>query len=213
MPIKTCQINPFQMRLSARSRSQGPGISRSKIGSWLLTFVLLSGLAEGRVHSQAPDEYQMKAAFLYNFARFVEWPSETLKGENPILVVGIMGSDPFGTAVDESISSKSLNGRQFMIKRLKWGQNLRDCHILVICASERKRLSQILESLKGAGVLTVSELSDFCQQGGGIGLILEEKKVRFLINMDAAEQARLKISSKLLTLAKAVLGERRLGRN
>jgi hypothetical protein len=188
-------------------------ISLGGIGSWLLALVLLNGSLGAPAHPQAPSEYQIKAAFLYNFARFIEWPTESFKGEGEPLVVGVLGDDPFGSILDQSLNGKSINGRQLTIKRLKWGQNLRDCQLLFICASEKKRLAQILDSLKGVGVVTISDLNNFCQQGGLIGFILEDNKVRFVINTDVAEQARLRISSKLLSLAKAVLGERHLGRD
>jgi hypothetical protein len=185
--------------------------------SRVLSALLISALASSALSNQgqpaAPSEYQVKAAFLYNFAKFIEWPVEAFKSENPSLIVGIVGADPFGSALEQTLAGKSANGRALTIRRLKWGQSLRDCHILFISASERKRLAQILESLRGASVLTVSELENFHQQGGITTFILEENKVRFAINTEAAEQARLKISSKLLILAKPVNGERQKGRN
>jgi hypothetical protein len=195
-------LQPKQLKISLR-----------EMGSGLLALVLLNAALGVPIHPQAPNEYQVKAAFLYNFARFIEWPAELFKEVPPPLVVGVLGEDPFGSTLDQSLNGKSINGRPLTIKRLKWGQNLRDCHLLFICSSEKKRLAQILESLKGASVVTVSDLSNFCQQGGMIGFTLEENKVRFVINRDVAEQAQLRISSKLLTLAKAVLGERHVGRN
>lgn len=163
--------------------------------------------------AQTAGEYQLKAAILYNFTKFVEWPALTGSPNDAPFVVGVLGEDPFGITLDQTLNGKLLNGRPFTLKRLKWGQNLRDCAILFISTSERKRLPQVLDSLKGSSVLTVSDLSNFCQQGGIISLVLEDKKVRFVVNIDMAEQARLRISSKLLTLAKAVLGERRQGGN
>jgi hypothetical protein len=188
-------------------------ISLREMGSGLLALVLLNASWGVPVHPQAPNEYQVKAAFLYNFARFIEWPAELFKEETLPLVVGVLGEDPFGSALDQSLNGKSINGRPLTIKRLKWGQNLRECQLLFISASEKKRLAQILDSLKGAGVVTISDLNNFCPQGGMIGFILEENKVRFVINLGVAEQARLRISSKLLKLAKEVLGERHAGRN
>ena len=109
-------------------------------------------------HAQTAGEYQIKAAFLFNFAKFIEWPSEAFNNGGAPLVLGIMGEDPFGSAIDQALNGKTVNGRQLTIKRLKWGQNLRDCHILFISSSERNRLAQIIESLKGASVLTVGEM-------------------------------------------------------
>lgn len=158
-----------------------------------------------QAQTQTANEYEVKAAFLYNFAKFVEWPPEAFgTGAGAALIVGIIGDDPFGSAIDRTISGKTVNGRQLTIRRLKWGQNLKDCHVLFVSSSEQKRLPQILENLKGASVLTVSEMDQFSQQGGVIGFVMEDSKVRFEINTSASEQARLKISSKLLALAKTV---------
>jgi hypothetical protein len=174
---------------------------------------LLTGALNWRTQAQSANEYQVKAAFLYNFAKFVEWSPEAFSNGSAVFVVGVLGDDPFGNVLDQGFNGKSINGRHLTIKRLKWGQNLKDCHLLFICSSEKKRLAQIMESLRGAGIVTVSELHNFCQQGGMIGFILEDDKVRFVINTDVAEQAQLRISSKLLSLAKTVLGERHVGRN
>jgi hypothetical protein len=158
------------------------------------------------------NEYQVKAAFLYNFAKFVEWPQEAFAQPDAPIVLGVLGEEPFGGALDQVIKGKAVNGHPLAIKRLKWGGKLRECHILFICASERKRLPAIFEQIKGAGILTVGETEAFTQQGGIINFTLVDNKVRFEINTDMAEQARLKISSRLLALAKGVITERQAGR-
>jgi hypothetical protein len=178
----------------------------------LLLVILLATSLAPITQAQTANEYQLKAAFLYNFAKFVEWPPDAFSGGTP-LVVGLIGDDPFGGAIDQAISGKTVNGHQLTIQRLKWGQNLRACHILFIGSSERKRLAQIIESLRGAGVLTVGEMDKFVEQGGLINFVMEDSKVRFEVNADAAEQARLKISSRLLALAKTVRGGQHAGRN
>ena len=213
MTINTTQKSWFVWRGSLPFQSKRLKIVLQKIGGWLFTLVLLNGPAGVPAHPPAPNEYQVKAAFLYNFAKFIEWPAESFKAEGGLLVIGVLGEDPFGSALDQTVSGKNINGRPLIVRRLKWGQNLRDCQLLFISASERKRLAQILDSLRSAGVVTVSDLDNFCQQGGMIGFTLEEKKVRFVINMQVAEQARLRIRSKLLTLAKAVPGERHMGKD
>ena len=145
----------------------------------------------------------MKAAFLYNFAKFVEWPGDP----DASLILGILGDDPFGAAIDQLVAGKTVNGRALAVKRLKWGQDLRQCQILFISSSEQKRLPQIIASLRGASVLTVGETDAFLSSGGIIRFVLEGSKVRFEINAGAAEQAHLKLSSKLLALAKNVTGQ------
>jgi hypothetical protein len=183
----------------------------------LITFLaLLSFDSAGWAHAQTASEYEVKAAFLYNFAKFVEWPPEAFRNDgegDSALIVGIIGNDPFGGVIDQIINGKTINGRPMMIKRLMGNKNLRQCHILFIGSSENKRLPQIFESLKGASVLTISEMNLFNQQGGIINFVMESSRVRFEINAFAAEQAQLKISSKLLVLAKTVRGGKGLGRN
>lgn len=211
MSIKTRQKSVLEWCVALPIRLGWAGFLSGKLVSLLLLGGLLSGAASWRAPAQTANEYQVKAAFLYNFAKFIEWPAEVFS--NGQLVVGLVGDDPFGGMIDQTISGKNINGRHLTIRRLKWGQNLRECHILFIAASERKRLPQILESLRGASILTVSELDKFCLQGGLISFVLEENKVRFEINLDVAEQAGLKISSKLLALAKSVRGGTQVGRN
>jgi hypothetical protein len=147
-------------------------------------------------------EYQVKAAFLYNFAMFVDWPREAFSDDRAALVVGVIGNDPFGGALDQAINGKNIGGRALVVRRLKWGEDLRSCHILFIGSSERRRLPQIIQSLRGSSVLTVGDMEQFNQQGGIINFILEASKVRFEINGSGANQARLRISSKLLALGR-----------
>lgn len=161
---------------------------------------------------QAPTEYQIKAAFLYNFVKFVEWPAETLPGDRPI-IVGVLGKDPFGLALDDVILGKAVDGHPIQILRTNSVQDLRSCRIAFISPSEAKRLPEILAGLRGSSVLTVGEADHFAQLGGMIQFTLEGNKVRFAINVDAAERAHLKVSSKLLSLATVIHDEAGRGRN
>src|SRR5688572_24097016 len=111
-----------------------------------------------RSNAQGANEYQVKAAFVLNFAKFVEWPN----GHGQF-VIGIVGDDPFGKVLDQMAHNSNVNGSRLTIRRLKWNDNLRDCQILFISASERKRESQIIESVRDAGVLTIGETSQFNQ--------------------------------------------------
>ncbi|MBI1764110.1 MAG: YfiR family protein [Acidobacteria bacterium] len=156
--------------------------------------------------AQAASEYQVKAAFLFNFAKFVEWPAETFNDASAPFVIGLLGDDPFGNTLDQAINGKAINGHPLLIKRLKRGQNLRGCHILFISSSERGRWAQIFESLRGASVLTIGEAEQFTEQGGLINFVIEGGKVRFEINAEPAEQCHLKISSRLQILAKPARG-------
>lgn len=167
-----------------------------------LLFLGLLSLLSPEVQAQTGNEYQVKAAFLYNFAKFVDWPAEAFAGSSAPLVIGVIGDDPFGGSLDQAINGKTINGRPLVVRRLKWSQDLRSCHIIFISSSERQRLPQVIHSLRGASVLTVGDMGQFNQQGGIINFILEANKVRFEINSRGADQARLRISSKLLSLAK-----------
>ena len=180
-----------------------PGNSRllHRVVGCLLLLGLLSTLSPG-VQAQTGNEYQVKAAFLYNFAKFVDWPPDAFGYSSAPLVIGVVGDDRFGGALDQAINGKSIGGRALIVRRLKWGQDLRSCHILFISSSEQKRLPQIIQSLKGASVLTVGDMGQFTQQGGIINFFLKANRVRFEINSRGAEQARLRISSKLMALSK-----------
>jgi YfiR/HmsC-like len=162
---------------------------------------LIGNVLGSNVQAQA-NEYQVKAAFIFNFAKFVDWPSDSLSEEG-VLVVGVVGKDPFGGSLDR-LEGSTVNGRHLRIKRLRSGDNLRGCQILFISNSERRDLWKILESVKGMGVLTIGEMPQFNQSGGMIRFVIQNEKVRFEINAAAAAQARLRISSKLLALSKGV---------
>lgn len=171
--------------------------------SLALTAVVLTLIAcpDGRLWAQTANEYEVKAAFLYKFASFVEWPPESA---NAPLCIAVVGQDPFGAALDQVVKGKSINGRGFLIKRFKSGQDATGCHIVFISASEKSRVRSILDRLRGIGILTVSDIPGFCQGGGMIDFELLDRKVHFEINLEAAGRARLKLSSKLLSVAKIV---------
>ncbi len=161
-------------------------------------------LSAGGTKAQPPSEYQIKAAFLYNFAKFVEWPTKAFRDGSGSMNLCVLGEDPFGDDLEETIQGKIVNGRELMIKRFKALQGVESCHILFISSLERGNLPQILAALKHMSLLTVGEMDRFAKLGGIINFTLQEKRVRFEINVDAAEQAGLKISSQLLKLAKII---------
>ena len=182
------------------------------VGVFALLLIVAGALAatlpQAQPQSEPLSEYQIKAAFLYNFAKFVEWPGDAFSDSQAPIVLGIVGEDPFGKALDGVILGKTVNGRSLVVRRLRRGEDLRSCHILFISLSEKRHLARILESLKGSSVLTVGEADGFVQSGGVIQLLLEEGRVRFEINPDAAARARLKISAKLMALARRVVPDR-----
>jgi hypothetical protein len=153
---------------------------------------------------ERPTEYQVKAAFLFNFAKFVTWPADTFPDQNSPLVIAISGDDRFGEAIDDITRGERVGGHPIVVKRLGPADPLGRSQILFVSASERKRLDRILESLSNAPVLTVGESDDFARLGGVIQLTKDRYRVGFDINVEAAERARLRISSKLLSLANIV---------
>lgn len=148
-------------------------------------------------------EYQLKAAFLYNFAKFVEWPAGAFPGEAAPLTICVYGEDPFGRTLEELVRNERIGNRPLEVRRPDSLSQLGECHILYVSRSERAREGEVVSSLGEAPVLTVGESESFLRSQGMIGFFLEENKVRFQVNLDAAEGSRLKISSKLLRLAKA----------
>jgi hypothetical protein len=176
---------------------------RDRLTKHLVVFLLLASFGVGPglpVQAQTPNEYRVKAAFILNFARFIDWPADGY-GDGGVLIVGIVGDDPFGGSLDQ-LNGNTVNGHRIVIRRLKAGDYLKACQILFVSSSERNRLGKILESVKGGSVLTIGELPQFSQPGGIIKFVIQDDKVRFEINTGAAGQARLRISSKLLALSK-----------
>jgi hypothetical protein len=166
----------------------------------------VTGIPESIASADGPSEYQVKAAFLYNFAKFVEWPSPP----QTAIELCVVGEDPFGKILEDTVQGKTINGQPMVVRRLKAGEVPRNCQIAFVNAPEREARS-ILDALRGAHTLTVGESPSFAQDGGIINFVLKDNRVQFEINIDAAEQARLKISSKLLSLAKIVRNGNRTG--
>jgi hypothetical protein len=154
----------------------------------------------------ATAEHELKVAFLFHFAQFVDWPPEAFKDANSPLTYCTIGGDPFHGALDASLSGKTIGARSFRALHFKQPLEIQGCQVLFIAAEEKKVLPAILAGVKGNSVLTVGESEHFAGGGGMIGFLLEENKIRFEINLEAAKKAKLKISSKLLVLAKTVIG-------
>lgn len=154
----------------------------------------------------ASSEYQVKAAFLFHFAQFVDWPAEAFKGADSPLTYCTLGEDPFHGALDATLNGKTVGARAFRVRHFKQVQELQECQVLFVGAGEKKAVLSALDVAKRGPVLTVGEAEHFVQDGGMIEFFLEDNKVRFNINLDAAERAKLKISARLLALAKTVIG-------
>ena len=157
--------------------------------------------------SDESSEYLIKAGFIYNFAQLVQWPDAAFPQADSPIVIGVLGSDPFGATIDNVVQGKKLNGRSLVIKRLRWGKDakeIRECNILFISSSEKDRRDEIIQTVKWLPILTIGETPGFATRGGIINLTLEGNRVRFEVDIEAAKQANLNISSRLLALARIV---------
>lgn len=159
--------------------------------------------------AQTASEYDVKAAFLYNFTKFVEWPPAAFPAESSQLRLCILGDNPFGTTLESLIEGEEVQGRRLQYLRVDVLHSPGHCHVLFISRSERARIPAVLMALRGSPVLTVSETDGFLEWGGTINFKIQEGKVRFEINPGAAERGGLKMSSKLLRLATRIYPEPR----
>jgi hypothetical protein len=160
----------------------------------------------GGMHAQQakPKEYEVKAAYLYNFGRFVRWPANVPTTQDNSFSICVLGQDPFGPTLDSTLAGESLDGRPVVVRRISRAQDVGDCRIMFISSTEENHLKQILAALENSLVLTVSDMPDFSRRGGMIQFVLEGSKVRFEINLANAEAARLTVSAELLKVAATV---------
>ena len=165
----------------------------------------LLAMAATAPHVQAQgtvaDEYQVKAAFLFNFAKFVEWPADAFKAADDPIAICVLGQDPFSGGLEDLVRDKTVAGRPFVVRQVASIPQATKCQIVFVTASERKRVRSILDELKGHSILTVGEAEDFTASGGIINFKLKDARVRIEIDPGAAERVKLRISSKLLSLA------------
>ncbi len=171
-----------------------------------------AGPAAGQSPPLASDEYAIKAAFLYNFAKFVEWPNGVFAAAEAPLALCVLGADPFGGELDMVVQGKTAQGHPVVVRRLDGLGAVARCHILFVSSSEQERFAEVLGAVAGRSVLTVGEDGEFARAGGMISFVLREQRVRFAIDAGAAERAGLRLSSRLLDLAEPVHGSDRRGR-
>lgn len=163
------------------------------------------GRSAARDTSEIP-EYELKAAFIYNFAKFITWPAGSFTDSASPIILAVLGDDPFGPRLPETLASKSVNGHPIHIVYVSSGTVVPMCHILFIANSENDRLVPALERVAGRPVLTVGDSPRFADQGGMINLFLDGKAVRFEINANATESGGFKVSSKLGGLGVIIRG-------
>jgi uncharacterized protein DUF4154 len=173
--------------------------------AWKLMLALAGFLTACSLEAETSREYQIKAAFLFNFSQFTDWPPEAFPDKESPLVIGILSaSDPFGGFLDETVKNEAVQGRKLVVKHYTRVAEIETCHILYIGQSESKRLDRIVDAVKGKPVLTVSDITDCASRGIMIGFVNERNKIRFKINAATARAASLSLSSKLLRAAEIV---------
>ncbi len=167
----------------------------------VLLLLLTISVGFSAAAQQTPTEYQIKAAFLFNFAKFVEWPPESFRDTNSPIIIGVLGKNVFGNDLEKTIRDKTVNNRHFEFRQFDTTKEAAHCHILFISPSIKDSLPKILSDFHNASILTVSETDHFLEAGGMINFTIEDNKIRFQINDEAAKKAGLRISAKLLSLA------------
>ena len=168
---------------------------------FLFTFATL-----GPARAQESKEYQIKAAFLFNFAEFVKSPPAAFTDASAPFNIGILGDDPFGQALEETIQGETIENHKLRVVRGRTFDDVKDCELIFICKSEEYHLGDILSAIDSKPILTISDITSFAQAGGVIDFYLQAGKVRFEINPDSAARRGLKISSQLLNLGRIVRG-------
>jgi YfiR/HmsC-like len=180
------------------------GRHRSCLSHLLALAVLWAFTGTLFLHAQSsPTEYQVKAAYLYNFGKFVEWPAKDTSSETSFNIC-VLGQDPFGSTFGSTIGGESIKGKSVLLKSIPRAQEAVGCHILFISSSEEPHLKEILAALDKTSVLTVSDMPHFTRRGGMIQFVMEANRVRFEVNLTSTERTGLTVSSQLLKVAISV---------
>ena len=189
--------------LTAMSATRLPGLTRLTAVALAVALVAVNS---GQAQTSPYTPYQHKALYLFNFAKYTEWPKEAFTDDNAPFVLGILGQDPFKSVID-IIRGKTIKGRRLVVKKFSSIQEVTNCHLLFICSSETNNLAQILHAVDHLSILTISEADGFIEHSGMINLVAEQKTagtqvVAFEINQAAAEKANLRLDTQLLKLAR-----------
>lgn len=166
-----------------------------------ITFSLLLLIGTQDIRVQVSREYQLKAAFLFNFCQFVDWPAEAFSSPDAPLIIGVLGQNPFGSYLEETVSGERIDGHPVEIKYYKETNEVNDCHIVFISGNDVKEASDGIAAVKGKSILTIGDQPGFLKQDGMIRFMNQQNKIRFEINVEATRSAGLEVSSKLLRLA------------
>lgn len=204
--IASVQFNRKGTRLDMRLSSAASSFRYS----FSVLFLALGLLVRDVGFAAEPlREYQVKAVFVYNFAQFTDWPSNAFPASDSPIVIGILGSNPFGDFLQETIRNETVHGRRLVIEHFQRVEEIKNCHILYIGQSEADRLDHDLDVLKGRPVLTVSDIERAAYRGVMVRLYMQANKVRLRVNLDEVRAAGLNLSSKLLRVAEVIHSERK----
>jgi hypothetical protein len=172
---------------------------------FLLGMALVLSWFQPPVSAQSPvPEYRVKATFLFQFTQFVDWPPEAFGAAEAPLVIAVLGEDPFGRFLDDTVRDEKANGHPLVVQRYQRIEEVKNCHVLYLAQQEARRIPDIESAFKQRNILTVSDAVDFTSRGGIIQFVTQEKRVGLRINLSAAKSANLTISSKLLRLARVI---------
>ncbi len=188
-----------------RARRMAP--HRQRLLVWLAATLILISLPASELsgQEQKPTQYEVQAAYLYNFGKFVNWPPSDASSHGPF-VICVLGEDPFGAILDKTTAGETINGKQIVDKRIARAEEATSCSILYVSPSEAERLSRVLAAVKDAPVLTVSDMPGFVEHGGMIEFVLENGRVRFEVNLNPTTRDGLTFSSELLKVAVKIAG-------
>jgi YfiR/HmsC-like len=183
------------------------------LNATVFALVLLALCLPSSAEESQPIEYQLKAAFLFNFVKFIDWPPDSFGGPQAPFSICILGGDPFGHLLDDALAGKTVAGRAILVRRCQTDPEARTCQVIFLSRAQARRLPEVLQALRGTSVLLVGESDGFAAGGGSIEFYFQDDRVRFRINPDAASRAGLTISSKLLALAVIVHDQQASGKS
>lgn len=192
--------------VSSRSLGTERRATRTLLGATVTGMMAVMNLSVAGRAEQA-SEYDLKAAFLYNFANFIEWPADVFPTNDSPFVIGVLGADPFGGSLREVLESEQIDERPIVLQHYERADDIGLCHLLYVSRSERKELDAVLSGLKRRGLLTVGDGDDFIGRGGGVGFVGEGDRLGLAINLDTGRAVGVTFSSKLLHVAKEVEGQ------
>ena len=187
----------------------GNRLRRRAVPPRAAVLLLAASLGARVLHAQAlggPVEYQVKAAYLLNFTRYVEWPDQAFTSPTAPIDICVLGNDPFDGALEQAVAGRLTRGRPLLVQVKRTAAEARYCPVVFVPAATWRRSPGVLEQLRGHGVLTVGDSKEFAQAGGIIGFVIEQASVRFVVNLGARDRAGLHISSRMLALAQDLIG-------